>query len=113
MMFQSVVHMLFATIDNHGNRDALRFIEHGQIRSYTYREFGEKIKTISAALHDLGINAGDKVAIISNNRPEWTISDFAIFSIRGVVVPLYQTLPANQIEYILNSSASTSAATAS
>jgi long-chain acyl-CoA synthetase len=47
---------------------------------------------------------GDRVAILSENRPEWAITDFACLTIRGADVPLYPTLPARQIEFILRDS---------
>jgi long-chain acyl-CoA synthetase len=55
-------------------------------------------------LLDLGIRAGDRVAILSENRPEWAISDYACLAARCADVPVYPTLPAKQIEYILRDS---------
>lgn len=103
-MFQSLTHMLFNSIENYPDKDALRFRRAGQLRHYTYREFGAMIQALTHGLAEMGLNAGDKIAILSNNRPEWTITDFAGLSLRCVVVPIYQTLPPNQIAYILNDS---------
>ncbi|MEE4310398.1 MAG: long-chain fatty acid--CoA ligase [candidate division KSB1 bacterium] len=101
-MSTSVAHMLFKTIAQYPDKDVLIYKRDGELRSLTYYEFGEMIKRLTHAMADVGLMAGDRVAILSNNRPEWTISDFATFCLRGVVVPVYQTLPANQIAYILN-----------
>ncbi|NNE98274.1 MAG: long-chain fatty acid--CoA ligase [Pyrinomonadaceae bacterium] len=66
----------------------------------------EKIKRIALGLSDLGIKAGDKVAIISENRPEWSLTDLAILSLNAVNVPIYTTQAVEQIRYILEDSGS-------
>lgn len=103
-MFQSLIHMLINSIEKYPDKDALRFRRAGQLRRYTYREFGELIESLTCGLAAMGLKSGEKIAILSNNRPEWTISDFAGLSLQCVVVPIYQTLPPNQIAYILNDS---------
>lgn len=70
----------------------------------SYTEIVEKIKKITLGLSDIGIGAGDRVAIISENRPEWSFSDLAILSLRGVNVPIYTTQAVEQIRYILEDS---------
>ncbi|MGZ5445993.1 MAG: AMP-dependent synthetase/ligase [Thermoanaerobaculia bacterium] len=65
-------------------------------------EFRDSVHGLAYALHDLGVKAGDRVAILSENRPEWTMSDFAILCASAVSVPVYPTLLGWQIEYILN-----------
>src|SRR5689334_12865404 len=72
----------------------------------TVPEFRDSVHGFAYALHDLGVKAGDRVAILSENRPEWTISDFAILCASAVTVPVYPTLLGWQIEYILNDSGS-------
>lgn len=64
----------------------------------------EKIKRIALGLADLGVKAGDRVAIISENRPEWSFMDLAILSLRAVNVPIYTTQAVEQIRYILEDS---------
>ena len=65
-------------------------------------EFRDSVHGLAYALHDLGVKSGDRVAILSENRPEWTIADFAILCASAVSVPVYPTLLGWQIEYILN-----------
>ncbi|MBN2009521.1 long-chain fatty acid--CoA ligase [candidate division KSB1 bacterium] len=103
-MFQSVVHMLQETVGRYGEKDALRFRRDDQIIAYSYNEFNTMIKKLTGALAQVGLEPNDKIALLSNNCPEWTITDFAIFSMQGVTVPIYQTLPPNQIAYILKDS---------
>lgn len=64
----------------------------------------EKIKFIALGLADLGVKAGDRIAIISENRPEWSLTDLAILSLRAVNVPIYTTQAVEQIRYILEDS---------
>lgn len=71
---------------------------------FSYTEIIEKIKNVTLGLQDLGIKAGDRVAIISENRPEWTFADLGILSLRGVNVPIYTTQAVEQIRYILEDS---------
>ena len=100
-MFQSVPQMLFNTIENHANKDVFRYKRDGETKSITYEELKVTITKLVHGLLQKGIVEGDKIAILSNNRPEWPIADFSAFILHGVVVPIYQTLPPNQIEYIL------------
>ena len=55
-------------------------------------------------LASLGVKAGDRIAIISENRPEWSLTDLAILSLRAVNVPIYTTQAVEQIRYILEDS---------
>ncbi|MGA7564543.1 MAG: long-chain fatty acid--CoA ligase [Terriglobales bacterium] len=59
---------------------------------------------VARALEAYGIGRGDRVAILSENRPEWTITDFAVLSLGAVTVPIYATQTAEQTSYILNDS---------
>lgn len=68
----------------------------------TIPEFRDSVRWLAEALHELGVKTGDRVAILSENRPEWTIADFAILAAGAVAVPVYPTLLGWQIEYILN-----------
>jgi long-chain acyl-CoA synthetase len=65
-------------------------------------EFRDSVHGLAYALHELGVKSGDRVAILAENRPEWTIADFAILCASAVSVPVYPTLLGWQIEYILN-----------
>ena len=52
----------------------------------------------------MGVKAGDKVAMLSENRVEWALTDYAILSLGAINVPVYPTLLVNQVEYILKDS---------
>jgi long-chain acyl-CoA synthetase len=70
----------------------------------TYPQFREQTEIFALGLAALGVKQGDKVAIISENRPEWVYSDMAILGLGAVDVPLYPSLTAESIEFILNNS---------
>src|SRR6266542_6106384 len=65
------------------------------------RDFGHTVRALSLGLNALGIQPGDRVAILSENRPEWAMADFAILCAGAWSVPIYPTLPANQIAPLL------------
>ncbi len=60
------------------------------------------VKGVARALESWGIGHGDRVAILSENRPEWTLTDFAALALGAVTVPIYATQTAEQTAYILN-----------
>ncbi len=67
-------------------------------------EFGERTKGLALGLALLGVDRQDRVAILSENRPEWPMTDFATLSLGAVTVPIYTTYLAPQVEYILRDS---------
>ncbi|HEV8587941.1 MAG TPA: long-chain fatty acid--CoA ligase [Pyrinomonadaceae bacterium] len=67
-------------------------------------EFTRRVRHIALGLADLGIQPGDRVGLISENRPEWSIVDLAILSAGAVVVPLYTTQAPDQIRFIIEDS---------
>jgi long-chain acyl-CoA synthetase len=69
-------------------------------------QFVEEVSYLSTGLRVLGVKSGDRVAILSENRPAWAISDFATLAAGAVTVPVYPTLLARQIQYIIDDSGS-------
>jgi long-chain acyl-CoA synthetase len=70
----------------------------------SYRDLGDRIHDLSLGLLELGISPGDRVAILSENRPEWAIADYACLTACCTDVPIYPTLPAKQVEHNLRDS---------
>jgi long-chain acyl-CoA synthetase len=73
----------------------------GKWRRYTVKEYIDYCDWVSYALLSTGIKKGDKIAIISNNRPEWNFTDFGISQIGAVSVPIYPTISSEEYTYIL------------
>ena len=67
-------------------------------------DFGFTVRALSLGLNALGIQPGDRVAILSENRPEWAMADYAVLCGGAWSVPIYPTLPAAQIAPLLNDS---------
>src|SRR5215203_4468607 len=88
----------------HNKPDALSYKIENVWKHLSGREVIEKIKNLALGLASLGIKAGDRVAIISENRPEWSLTDLAILSLRAVNVPIYTTQAVEQIRFILEDS---------
>jgi len=90
--------------------EAERFVLHrkveGKYKGITYNELKEETNSFAYGLSSLGVGKGDKVAIISENRPEWVYSDFAILELSAIDVPLFPSLTTDSIEFILNNSES-------
>ena len=68
------------------------------------QQFAAKVNGVAAALLSLGISKGDRVAILSENRHEWVVADFACLLLGAVVVPIYTTLTAEQTAHLLRDS---------
>ncbi len=97
--------LLPAAARKHGPKRAVLYKDDdGQWVSKTYTEVGEIVRKLSLGLIELGIEKGDKVAILSNTRPEWTYFDFAALSAGATVVPIYQTNSPEECQYVLENS---------
>jgi len=81
--------------------------EGGTWQSVSHREVEGRVRAISVGLRELGISPGDRVAILSETRLEWTLTDYACLCARVADVPIYPTLPANQVEYMLRDAGAT------
>lgn len=85
----------------HGKPDALNRREDGKWISISAEQFVARVKYVALGLAALGIRPGDRVALLSENRPEWSIVDLAILSLGAINVPIYTTQATDQIEFIL------------
>src|SRR5689334_20973 len=82
--------------------DALAGKENGTWRKYSTQEFYSTAELVSYGLLSLGLKKDDKIAIISNNRPEWNILDMGALQTGVVDVPMYPTLSDSEWKFILN-----------
>ncbi|CAN5255849.1 AMP-dependent synthetase/ligase [soil metagenome] len=101
---QTIPHYCFESFRRHNKRDALAFKIDDVWNYVNGLEAIERVKRIAMGLAALGVGKGDRVAIISENRPEWSFVDLAILSLRAINVPIYTTQSVEQIRYILENS---------
>ncbi|MFL5621606.1 MAG: AMP-binding protein [Gemmatimonadaceae bacterium] len=96
--------LFFDAVSKHNRPDALQVKRDGSYRSISHAEVADRVRHAARGLSSLGVRRGDRVAILAENRPEWAIADFACLTAGLTDVPIYPTLPADQIAYILNDS---------
>ena len=101
---QTIPHFCIESFRRNNKPDALAFKVDDVWNYLSGPEVVEKIRRIALGLAQLGVKAGDRIAIISENRPEWSLTDLAILSLRAVNVPIYTTQAVEQIRYILEDS---------
>jgi long-chain acyl-CoA synthetase len=99
--------LFFTAVERFGTkRAALRHKVDGAWRDITHQDLARRVQHVALGIRELGMGAGDRIAILSENRPDWAIADYACLSIGCVDVAIYPTLPANQIAYLLQDSGS-------
>ena len=84
--------------------DLLRYKAGGAWRDISTGEFADTVAALALGLTEMGVGRGDRVAILSENRPEWTAFDHGIINMGAVSVPIYPTLLTDQVRYILQNS---------
>jgi long-chain acyl-CoA synthetase len=107
--FNTIPELFVFLTENYGKKTTKNLMYRkvaGKYEGISYVEFKEQTENIAFGLSALGIKKDDKVAIISENRPEWVYSDMAILGLGAVDVPIYPSLTAESIEFILNNSES-------
>jgi long-chain acyl-CoA synthetase len=96
--------MFFGEAERFADRPFLWAKRGGNYRSITWREAARQASALSRGLRSLGIQRGDRVALISENRPEWMIADFAIMAAGAITVPAYTTNTVEDHRHILANS---------
>jgi long-chain acyl-CoA synthetase len=98
---RTIADLPFHHMGRHPKPIAIGRCRGGQIDGIDSKELFERIRDVSLGLASLGVGAGDRVAIVSESRPEWVICDMAILLLGAVTVPVYPTLNDAQVRYIL------------
>ena len=91
----------------HRKADRMMVKKHGAWKSISTAEFETTVRRLSLGFQALGLKPGDRVAILSENRPEWVMADFATLTAGGVTVPIYTSLLPDQIRYIVDDAGAT------
>jgi long-chain acyl-CoA synthetase len=101
---RTIADLMALAARKHGDCVAVRQKRDGAWQSLTYAQVGEIVREIALGLMDLGIQRGERVAILCNTRAEWTYADFAISSAGAVVVPIYPTNSPEECEWVAGNS---------
>ncbi len=91
----------FNLLEHHRKPVLLRHCHENGYRDYSTASFFDEVRAISVGLTGMHVQPGDRVAVISESRPEWAIADFAILTAGAITVPVYPTQSAAQVRYIL------------
>ena len=92
--------------ERYGDQPAARFKRDGEWAELSYREFAQAVSEIARGLIDLGLQPGERVALLCTTRLDWSLVDFAITSAGGVVVPIYPTNSPEECAWVAGDSQS-------
>ncbi|MFC1669532.1 AMP-dependent synthetase/ligase [Spirochaetota bacterium] len=106
LAYKTVPQIFMESVEKYGDRVALRHKELGIWKDISWNEYYDNVKYISLALMSMGLQKGDKVAIIGDNCFEWVYIDMGIVCAGGVTVGIYTTNSPDECEYIINHSES-------
>lgn len=103
---QNIASMFFWQAKQYENQAALSVKQNGVYSPISWNEFLAHVAKIANGLRKIGIQKGDRVALLSENRPEWAYVDLAVLGIGAITVPIYATSSTREIEYVLEHSSS-------
>jgi len=101
---KTLVEMFEHAVRDHNRPDALNYKSGPNWIAISSDEMLKRIRNVAAGLHSLGIKSGERVAILSESRPEWTLADAGCLFAAAIDVPIYPTLTPPQVRYILHDS---------
>lgn len=101
-MKQTISQTIFETANEYPNKKILYYKKGGSYVGMSFKEIQRQTGYVSSALLGLGVKGGDRVALLSSNRPEWVIADLGIMDIGAITVPVHATLSPKFIRHILN-----------
>lgn len=100
----TITHTFRERARSHPDRVALRYMLSGEWRDITWRDYDRLVRRAACGLLALGLAPGDKMSILSRNRPEWHIADIACLMMGGATAPLYATSSPAQVAHIVGHS---------
>jgi long-chain acyl-CoA synthetase len=102
--FPNLVAMFFKRAEQQGDKPFLSAKKNGEWRAISWAEAADRVARLAAGLQRIGLDRGDRVMLVSENRPEWLISDLAIMAAGCVTVPTYSTNTERDHQHILDDS---------
>ncbi len=103
-MAETLAQVLLETVKNYPRPDLMLVKKDGRYIPISTDEFGRRVKNFCLGLRELGLGKGDKIIILSENRPEWVMADLAHMCLGAITVPIYTSLVPEQIRYIIDDS---------
>ncbi|MCR4396504.1 MAG: long-chain fatty acid--CoA ligase, partial [Candidatus Saccharicenans sp.] len=103
-MIETLAQLFLNTVKTYQKPDLMLFKKEGRYAPISTTEFEKRVIHLALALNHLGFRKGDKLIILSENRPEWVMTDFATICQGGLTVPIYTSLTVTQAEYIIQDS---------
>jgi long-chain acyl-CoA synthetase len=103
-MIETLAQVLLNTLKSYPKADFMLAKKDGAYVPLSTKEFGERVRHFSLGLRELGLGPGDKMVVLSENRPEWVMADFAALCRGALTVPIYTTLVSEQARYIIDDS---------
>jgi long-chain acyl-CoA synthetase len=101
MKFQTLNEIFHEGITTYPDRELFGTKREGRWHWMTYLQFGREVDRVRAGLAGLGLSAGDRIAIISNNRVEWAVCAYASYGLGAAFVPMYEAQMAKEWEFII------------
>src|SRR3989442_4069111 len=97
MEMQSIPHMFFARAASRGPRPAQLVKQGGTWQALSWQAMNDNVRNIAKGLLTLGLQVGDRVALLANSRAEWVQCDLGIMAAAGITVPVYPSLLPEQV----------------
>src|SRR5947199_873035 len=102
--FDNLVALFLTRAEAKGDKPFLWAKRDGEWRSTSWREAARQVAALAASLKRIGLEPGDRVALVSENRPEWLIADLGIMAAGCITVPTYTTNTTRDHSHILDNS---------
>lgn len=102
----TLTRLFFESVDRFGDRVAFRSIGEEGLRDLTYREVLRQVRAVAGALTAMGLERGDRIALLSDNRVEWSQTDYGALCAGMPLVPVHSTVTAPQAAHVIRDSGS-------
>jgi long-chain acyl-CoA synthetase len=101
---ETVAGLARTAAERYGDKPALRFKRDGEWRELSFAEVSSTVDEIALGLIDLGLAPGDRISILADTSPDWTLASLAVWAAGGVVVPIYPTNSPEECEWVAGNS---------
>ena len=99
---RNLVQVFEDQVSARGDATAVTFKRGGTWQTVSWKELGRRVRDAADGLASLGVKPGDRVSIVADTSCEWIIADVAIMSVGAITVPIYQSNPAHEVQYIVH-----------